>query len=200
MREAEKSVMRERIKVGLLALAVSMGLAAPATAGALEEGLAAYGGGDYTTTLQLLRQQAEQGDAAALLNLGIMFDFGRGAPQDDAEAVKWHRKAAELGDATAMFNLGVMLEDGRGAAQDYVEAYKWFNLATARLSPSTQAELRDDAVKHRDLLARKMTAAQIAQAQQRPEIGNQSNLPKSRNDAQMATQRPDVGRRSARAQ
>ena len=46
-----------------------------------------------------LREKAEQGDVQAQYNLGIMYETGRGGPQDDAEAVRWYRLAAEQGDS-----------------------------------------------------------------------------------------------------
>ena len=33
----------------------------------------------------------------AQYNLGNMYDFGEGVPENDAEAVKWYRKAADQG-------------------------------------------------------------------------------------------------------
>jgi TPR repeat protein len=47
------------------------------------------------------RLAAEQGNADAQYNLGIMYDEGEGVPQDRAEAVKWLRLAAEQGHANA---------------------------------------------------------------------------------------------------
>ncbi len=55
-----------------------------------------------------------------------------------------------------------MYDVGQGVPQDYVQAHKWYNLATSRFPPG---ENRDLAVKNRDLVATKMTAAQIAEAQ-----------------------------------
>ena len=52
---------------------------------------------------------------------------------------------------------------GQGVPQDDVEAHRWLNLAASRVSGAKQAEyaqLRDD-------LARRMSAEQIAAAQQR---------------------------------
>jgi TPR repeat protein len=86
-----------------------------------------------------------------------MYDNGTGVAQDDAAAVSWYRKAADQGYASAQNNLGVMYDNGTGVAQDYVQAHKWFNLGAA----SGDA----DAVKNRDLVASKMTPAQIAEAQ-----------------------------------
>ena len=47
------------------------------------------------------RLAADQGDAAAQFNLGVMYDNGRGVLKDEAEAVRWYRLAAEQGDADA---------------------------------------------------------------------------------------------------
>ena len=76
-----------------------------------------------------LRLAAEQGDALAQYNLGVMYAFGEGVPENDAEAVKWYRLAAEQGNAKAQGNLGVMYSYGEDVPQDYVQAHKWFNLA-----------------------------------------------------------------------
>ena len=46
--------------------------------------------------------------------LGARYKFGRGVPQDYAEAVPWHRLAAEQGEASAQFNLALMYTNGEG--------------------------------------------------------------------------------------
>jgi TPR repeat protein len=90
--------------------------------------------------------------------------MGHGVAQDYSQAVLWYRKAAEQGSAFAQYNLGVMCHEGQGVTQDYVEAHKWLNIAAAY---STLKELRDKATKARDAVAKKMTSAQIAEAQKR---------------------------------
>ena len=75
------------------------------------------------------RKAAEQGDANAQHNLGVMYRNGKGVAQDDGEAVKWYRKAAEQGLARAQKNLGWMYERGEGVAQDDGEAVKWYRKA-----------------------------------------------------------------------
>ena len=122
-----------------------------------DDALAAYNRGDYTTALKIFRPLAAQGIAEAQFNLGYMYYFGRGVPQDYAEAVKWHRLAAAQGIAQAQFNLGMNYSSGRGVPQDYVRAHMWSNLAAI----SGDA----DAVKNRENTAKKMTPAQIAEAQ-----------------------------------
>ena len=117
---------------------------------------------DYTEAVKWYRKAAEQGHADAQFRLGEMYRHGEGVPQDYNEALKWYRKAAEQGDAAARINLGFMYGKGQGVPQDYVQAHKWYNIAASRL-PS--GEDRDLAVKNRDIVAPKMTAAQIAEAQ-----------------------------------
>ncbi|MDD0759736.1 tetratricopeptide repeat protein, partial [Shigella sonnei] len=63
-------------------------------------------------------QAAEQGNAAAQFNLGVMYENGQGVRQDYVQAVQWYRKASEQGDAQAQYNLGLMYYDGRGVRQD----------------------------------------------------------------------------------
>ncbi len=52
---------------------------------------------------------ANQGDAYAQYNLGVMYANGDGVPENDAEAVKWYRKAADQGYAVAQYNLGLCM-------------------------------------------------------------------------------------------
>ena len=63
---------------------------------------------DYETAYKLFLPLAEQGDADAQFNLGVMYDEGDGVPQDYKEAFKWYRFAAEQGVALAQTYLGVM--------------------------------------------------------------------------------------------
>ncbi len=76
----------------------TLGLMAPARAG-WDEAEAAYQRGDYATAILEFRPLAEQGNAIAQYNLGLMYGKGQGVPQDYAEAVQWYRKAAEQGVA-----------------------------------------------------------------------------------------------------
>ena len=104
------------------------------------------------------RMAAEQGDAGAQFILGFKYADGVGVPEDDAEAVRWYRMAAEQGDVLAQFSLGVMYDTGAGVLENYVLAYAWFNLAAA--------QGYEGAVSGKANLQRRMTAAQIAEAQE----------------------------------
>ena len=67
--------------------------------------------------------------AEAQYNLGVIYKFGLGVPQDYAKALQWYRKAAAQGVAKAQFNLGLMYDNGLGVTQDYAEAVRWYRKA-----------------------------------------------------------------------
>ena len=106
-----------------------------------EEGVTAHAQGVYATALRLLRPLAEQGEASAQYNLGLMFDNGQGVPQDYATAVIWYRKAAEQGHAAAQNNLGAMYAQGQGVPQDYVAAANWYRKAAEQGNAMAQYNL-----------------------------------------------------------
>ena len=70
--------------------------------------------GQDPDTITEIRLSADQGNASAQYNLGLMYDFGWGVPQDKAEAVRWFRLSADQGNADAQYNLGVSYVFGRG--------------------------------------------------------------------------------------
>src|SRR5260370_32443649 len=82
-----KRAVRNLIKVGLVAIVPFLGLAASVVAGPFEDGLAAHKRGDYATTLRFWRPLADQGDAQAQFNLGVIYAKGQGVPQDYVEAM-----------------------------------------------------------------------------------------------------------------
>jgi len=91
--------------------------------------------------LNATRARAESGDAAEQSNLGVLYNDGRGVPQDYTEAVKWYRKSAEQGNAAGQANLGTMYSAGRGVPLNYGEAVKWFRKATEQGNASGQFNL-----------------------------------------------------------
>jgi TPR repeat protein len=84
---------------------------------------------DFRSALIQYRKAAGQGYAEAQLSLGLMYDKGRGVPQNYSEASKWLRKAAEQGNFLAQFTLAVNYYTGDGVPQDYGEALKWLRKA-----------------------------------------------------------------------
>ena len=141
---------------------------------------------DYATAKEWYEKAAAQGNAQAQVNLGVLYLHGRGVPQDIASARQWFEKAAvqgnfeakgtlmmltdlqtlptqaAQGDAEAQLKLGNRYNKGEGGVpQDYVRAYMWLNFAAAYTTGYEQ----EHAVDERDKAARRMTPAQIAEAQ-----------------------------------
>jgi TIR domain/Sel1 repeat len=96
---------------------------------------------DYAQALSWYRKAAEQGNAPAQCNLGIMYQKGQGVPQDYAQAVSWYRKAAEQGNAPAQNGLGIMYEAGHGVPQDYAQAVSWYRKAAEQGDAAAQFNL-----------------------------------------------------------
>jgi hypothetical protein len=116
-------------------LVLMLGLAVPIGAGLWANPDTDNRHGDYVTALQL---------------------------DDYVTALQDIRPLAEEGDAYAQLALGVMYLNGWNLPQDYVQARKWFNLASSRSAPGVD---RDAALLGRNLVAAKMTPAQIDEAQ-----------------------------------
>ncbi len=60
-----------------------------------EEAQSAYMKGDYATAFKKYQRAAAGGNVQAQLNLGLMYQTGRGVEKNDNEALKWYRRAAE---------------------------------------------------------------------------------------------------------
>lgn len=83
---------------------------------------------------------------------------------DYVTALRLWLPLAEQGNAVAQYNVGGMYGSARGVPRDYVQADKWFSLTASRASAS-QNDLRALAIKGRDLVATRMTPAEVAEAQ-----------------------------------
>ena len=111
-----------------------------------------------TSSYEIIKLLAEQGDVDSQYNLGQMYAYGEGVPEDDTEAVKWFRLAAEQGYARAQFNLGGMYAKGEGVPENYLAAYVWFSVA------ATQGH--EVAKTYRDRIAGILTPGQRAKGQE----------------------------------
>ena len=176
-----------------LTLALFLGSVGTGCGPDFNKGVAAYESGDFATALGEFRPLAEQGDADAQYNLGVMYEKGRGVPQDDKIALKWFTLAAEQGYARAQHNLGVMYANGEGVPQNDKSAVKWYRLAAEQGNAGAQNNLgvmyrkgegvvKDNVYAHmwytlaaeqgdenggklRDIVAKGMTPADISTAQ-----------------------------------
>ena len=182
----------------IAAFAIWAVLATPLSAQNFGAGVAAYEAGDFATALENFQPLAEQGDAFAQYNVGLMYEIGRGVLQDYAEAVRWYRLSAEQGNARGQANLGGMYDTGQGVLQDDAEAVRWYHRAAEQGDARGQANLgamyavgqgvlqdivlahmwfniasvngSDKAPQRRALAVEKMTREQIADAQTRARV------------------------------
>jgi TPR repeat protein len=113
-----------------------------------------------------MKRTLKHASTAILLMLSLAAPVAAG-PLEDADtaikrrdygtAVRLIRPLAEQGDATAQYNLGIFYDNGLDVPQDHVSAYMWFSLSAS--------QGKEGAAAFRDLIARRMTPAQIAEAQ-----------------------------------
>ena len=106
-----------------------------------QKGYNAYNKGDFATALREWTPLAEQGNAGAQNNLGVMYHKGNGVLQDYKTALKWYRLSAEQGDDYAQNTLGDMYDKGQGVLQDYKTAVKWFRLSAEQGNAGAQYNL-----------------------------------------------------------
>jgi TPR repeat protein len=158
-----------------------------------QAGKDAYDQRDYETAFKEWQSLAEESEALAQYNLGVMYDKGQGVPQDDGQAADWYRRAAAQGDAGAQSQLGGLYSLGQGVPQDYAQAREWFLKAAEQGNADAQFSLglfytqgwgvpqdyvqahmwlnlaaaqgNKDAETSRDRVAKGLTSQQIAEAQ-----------------------------------
>ena len=116
----------------------------------------AYLKGDYEKAVTDIEFLANGGEARAQFDLGLMYDQGKGVPQNDARAMYWYGLAADQGEPRAQYNLGLMYLNGQGVKPDVVKAYYWIMLSANRGNVNAR-----DA---RDYIGEKMSAEQIAES------------------------------------
>ena len=114
---------------------------------------------NYAEAVKWFRKGAEQGYARAQNNLGVMYATGHGVANNYEEALKWFRKSAEQAEPypDATNTLGLMFERGMGVTPDLVQAYLWYSLAVEQGNEFSRSNLAS--------LAKRMTPAQVAEAQ-----------------------------------
>ncbi len=110
----------------------------------IQKGGDAYDRGQYQAAFREWRSLAEDGNAYAQYNLGMMYEDGLGVAQSDTEAAKWYRKSAEQGHARGQFVVGLMHENGfGGVAQSDTEAAKWYRKSAKQGEAYAQIKLGD---------------------------------------------------------
>lgn len=140
-------------------------------------GDAALRSGHPEQAADLYRRGAEQGDANAALNLGLLIDKERVSSSKYGEAGDWFKKACNLGNLPACHNVGVAYEYGKnGLPKDYAQARNfYFKAATegymqsqynlASLYSNDYVAPRDDVEGLKWMLVAQLTADKCKQQQ-----------------------------------
>lgn len=115
----------------ILLVPVAAGAAPRDAAAALQAGLDAYAGANYSGARRALRPLADRGSAIAETLMGVMAAKGEGGRSDPATAVAWWLRAANRGYAPAQLALAKALAAGRGVTPDAGEAWVWARLAAS---------------------------------------------------------------------
>ena len=96
---------------------------------------------DFEQALRLFLEEAEEGNALAMHDLGRMYADGLGVDNMDADAAfTWYEKAlsafmdieAHKNSRYVEYRIGKMHAAGLGTGQDYEEAAGWFEMAASR--------------------------------------------------------------------
>jgi TPR repeat protein len=111
---------------------------------------------DDRAALEWFERAAALGHPEAQFFAGQSYTNGWGTNVDHAWAARWYGKAADQGLANAQSMLGVAYASGLGVPRDRVAALTWMTLAAAQKN--------DEATHLRDALSRKMSRAEIDQA------------------------------------
>jgi len=120
-----------RLSISLLLFVLAAAL--PASAGPLEDGIAAYNAKNFDKAVELLQPLAEKSNnPQAQEKIGRLYHRGKGLPKDAGKAAEWYRKAADQGDAPAAARLGSMYWIGDGVARDPEQAAKWYALGASK--------------------------------------------------------------------
>src|ERR1700730_5264276 len=111
----------------------------------------AFDAGLFEKARHLWLPLAAAGDAEAALNLGLLYDLGRGVPPDSSTAYRWYRQAADAGvprdgaEAAlwyaraaaggynrAQYALAQLYAAGDGVPRNPATAEAWYRAAAAR--------------------------------------------------------------------
>jgi TPR repeat protein len=83
----------------------------------------------FAEEVKQYQQGADRGDANAEYELGLMYFWGRGVPQDYAQTRYLYQKAADQGFAKGEDGIGALYYYGHGFTQSYSNALAWYHKA-----------------------------------------------------------------------
>jgi len=96
--------------------------------------------GDNAEAVPVYERAIRDDDVRAMLDLGEMYESGRGVPKDGARAVALYERAADQ-SRWARYKLGVVYAEGKLVPLDYTKARYWSERSAADHNPEAQNNL-----------------------------------------------------------
>jgi TPR repeat protein len=88
-----------------------------------------YNKGEYSRAVYGLLRLARNDNPRAAEAIGLMYRYGHGVPQENAQAIKWFSVAGNGHRPLAQHHVGVMHYSGQGVKKNMIQASMWLGLA-----------------------------------------------------------------------
>lgn len=136
-----KAVMRN-LKQNFLGIILCLNLFShTAIAAPLDDAKQAADHGNFAKAAEIYQALADQGEAKAQYNLGLMYFNGDGVKQDYNEAIRYYTLSSDQGFSEAQYALAVIYFTGRFAKPDYEESFRLYRLAAEQGHLKSQLNL-----------------------------------------------------------
>lgn len=133
------------MKIGKMMLAsvwlFALFTASLAQANTLEEAKQKMAEKDYAAARAIYLSLANQNDAKACYNLGLMYQNGDGVTKNLDEAVKWYTKSADLNYAEAQYTLASLVFQRQIQSISYPQAVTYYEQAAKLVHVKSQLNL-----------------------------------------------------------
>ena len=124
----------------LMSLAL-LGLSSYSYAATLLEAKTAIDQKNYALAKEIYQSLAQQGDAKAQYNLGLMYASGDGVIYDANQAAYWYQQSSKQGYREAQYALAVMTFNKELESLDYTQAIAWYQAAAKQGHVKSQENL-----------------------------------------------------------
>jgi Caspase domain/Sel1 repeat len=154
----------------------------------------AYDRANFSTSLQVWKPQAEQGDPQAQVYVGEIFEKGLGTTPDLAQAAMWYQKAADQGYSRGLADLAYLYEKGLGVPKDPVKALNLYRQSAGISNDdltfaSEVSAAKSEAASQIDALTRQLATSNEQLESERTSLEQAKSQARDRNAALASAQR-----------
>lgn len=136
---------RSQMVLAVVGLTLALAFPLCASANPLSDAMDALQADDYPKAAKLFLPLAKNGDRIAQSTLGMLYDYGKGVPQDYRKAAKWYLLSIAQGTDGPQVpaRLAWMYRFGKGVPQEPKESLKLYRMAEIQGDPSAFSALGD---------------------------------------------------------